>query len=718
MTAGATTTPRTGLQRIFQNSDVVLAVAVIGIVAMMVIPMPPVMLDILLALNIATAVTIALVSLYIEKPLDFSVFPSLLLILTLFRLALNISSTRLILLEANAGNVINAFGNFVVGGNYVVGIVVFLILMAIQFIVITNGAGRVAEVGARFTLDAMPGKQMSIDADLNAGLINEDQARARRREVEHEADFYGAMDGASKFVKGDAIAGIIIVVVNIVGGFIIGMVQLDLSLMEALQTYTLLTVGDGLVSQIPALLISTATGIIVTRTTTDESMGSDLVTQITSKPRALMIVSAMLFGFALVPGLPKIPFVVMGIIVGGVAYSVRREQQTRTETEAIAEAAKQAAPALAEPETVKELLQIDPLEVEIGYGLIPLVDAESSNSLLSRITMIRRQIALEMGFILPKIRIRDNLQLPPNVYAIKLRGAEVARGKLMPGQFLAMAAGPVTEDLPGIATTEPAFGLPAIWIDATRKERAETLGYTVVDPASVVATHLTEVIKTHAPEILTRQDTRDLLDNLKTTYPALIEDLVPNVLSLSDVQEVLKNLLRERVSIRDMVTILETISGLGHSVKDPDLLSEACRQALARSICTEHRTPDGAVHVLTLSPPVERMLSEAIGDLSQGFSLNLEPRLARQLLEIAAGQMERLAAKGFAPVVLCSASVRLAFKRLTERALPNLTVLSYSEIAPGVDVHAEGMIDLSVNESAGDGFAPRQAAHAMESVMA
>lgn len=703
MTTNTTTAPIISLQRLLKNSDIALAIAVIAIVAMMVIPLPPLALDLLLALNIALAVTIVLVSLYTEKPLDFSVFPSLLLILTLFRLALNISSTRLILLEGYAGNVINAFGNFVVGGNYVVGIVVFLILMVIQFIVITNGAGRVAEVGARFTLDAMPGKQMSIDADLNAGLITEEEARTRRAEVEQEADFYGAMDGASKFVKGDAIAGIIIVTVNIIGGFIIGMVQLNLSLMDALQTYTLLTVGDGLVSQIPALLISTATGIIVTRTAADESMGNDVVSQITSKPRALMIVSGLLFGFAVVPGLPKIPFIVMGIMSGAVAFLLQQEQKVQTEEQAIAEKAEASAKPPTEPESVTDLLQIDTLEVEIGYGLIPLVDASSNTSLLNRITMIRRQIAMELGFVLPKIRIRDNLQLPPNTYTIKLRGVEVARGSLMPHHYLAMAAGPVSEELPGVPTTEPAFGLPASWIEETYKERAETVGYTVVDPTSVVATHLTEVIKTHAPEILTRQDTRDLLDNLKRDYPALVEDLIPNTLSLSDIHEVLKNLLHERVSIRDLVTILETISGLASSIKDPDLLSEATRQMLARSISNQHRDADGAIHVITLSPRIERLLSDAMGDPSQGLSLHLDPHLAQVLLEATAKQMEDLASRGYTPTVLCSATVRRVFKHLTERVLPNLTVLSYSEIASGVDVQAEGMIELPIGRNAENG---------------
>jgi flagellar biosynthesis protein FlhA len=641
---------------------------------------------------------------YIEKPLDFSAFPSLLLILTLFRLALNISSTRLILLTANPGSVIVAFGNFVVGGNYVVGIVIFLILTVIQFIVITNGSGRVAEVGARFTLDAMPGKQMSIDADLNAGLITEDEARTRRKDIEQEADFYGAMDGASKFVKGDAIAGVVIVLVNILGGFIIGMVQMDMSFLEALQTYTLLTVGDGLVSQIPALLISTATGIIVTRTAAEESMGGDVMTQLTSKPRALMIVSAMLLGFVLIPGLPKVPFLIMGAVVGIGAYFLNREQATKAQIERELEEQEASKPAVHEPEAVTNLLQIDPLEVEIGYGLIPLVESGAGASLLDRITMIRRQVAMEMGFILPKIRIRDNLQLPPNIYAIKMRGTEVARGNIMPSQYLAMAAGPVSEKIPGVPTTEPAFGLPAVWIDAAHKERAETLGYTVVDPASVVATHLTEIVKSHALEIITRQDVKDLLDNLKQAYPALVDDLIPGTLSLSEVHEVLKNLLRERVSIRDLVTILETISNLAPGVKDPDLLAEATRQKLARTISNQNRSPDGAIHVITLSPRVERTLSQAMGDIQHGISLNMEPAVAQNLLEATAQQMELVATQGYTPIILCSASVRLAFKRLSERALPNLTVLSYSEVASGVDVHAEGMIELPIKQDVGAEF--------------
>ena len=696
MSATTAIAPGTRMRRILNNSDVLLAVAVVGIVAMMVIPLPAALVDVLLAFNIGLAVTVLLVALYIETPLSFSVFPSLLLILTLFRLSLNISATRLILLQANAGSVITAFGNFVVGGNYVVGIVVFLILMIVQFIVITNGAGRVAEVAARFTLDAMPGKQMSIDADLNAGLITEDQSRSRRKSVEQEADFYGAMDGASKFVKGDAIAAIVIVMVNILGGFAIGVLQMGMPLLQALQTYTLLTVGEGLVSQIPALLISTATGIIVTRTAAEDSMGVDVVRQVANNPRALTIVAGLMFGFALVPGLPKLPFIVMGVAVGAFVFLLRREKRAEAavKAEGAADGEGGLAAPTAAPESVTDLLQVDALEVEIGYGLIPLVDRGSSSGLLGRITLIRRQIAMELGFILPKIRIRDNLQLPPNGYAIKLRGEEIASGDLMPGHYLAMAAGPVAEEVDGVPTVEPAFGLPAVWIEATRKERTEMLGYTVVDPASVVATHLTEVVKAHAPGILTRQDVRVLLDNLKQNYPALVEDLVPGVLSLSEIQDVLQNLLRERISIRDLVTIMEVISGLAPGVKDPDLLSEAARQALGRAISNQYRSADGALHVVTLSPRVEKTMVDAVGDLSRGIKLRLEPRLAQSLLENTGAQMEEMASRRYLPVVLCSASVRLAFKRLTERALPSLAVLAYTEIPAGMDVHAEGMVDL------------------------
>ena len=637
MSATTAIAPGTRMRRILNNSDVLLAVAVVGIVAMMVIPLPPALVDVLLAFNIGLAVTVLLVALYIETPLSFSVFPSLLLILTLFRLSLNISATRLILLQANAGSVITAFGNFVVGGNYVVGIVVFLILMIVQFIVITNGAGRVAEVAARFTLDAMPGKQMSIDADLNAGLITEDQARSRRKSVEQEADFYGAMDGASKFVKGDAIAAIVIVMVNILGGFAIGVLQMGMPLLQALQTYTLLTVGEGLVSQIPALLISTATGIIVTRTAAEDSMGVDVVRQVANNPRALTIVAGLMFGFALVPGLPKLPFIVMGVGVGAFVFMLRREKRAEgAAKEGAADGEGGLAAPTAEPESVTDLLQVDALEVEIGYGLIPLVDRGSGSGLLGRVTLIRRQIAMELGFILPKIRIRDNLQLPPNGYAIKLRGEEIARGDLMPGHYLAMAAGPVAEEVDGVPTVEPAFGLPAVWIEATRKERTEMLGYTVVDPASVVATHLTEVVKAHAPGILTRQDVRVLLDNLKQNYPALVEDLVPGALSLSEIQDVLQNLLRERISIRDLVTILEAISGLAPGVKDPDLLSEAARQALGRAISNQHRSADGALHVVTLSPRVEKTMVEAVGDLSRGIK-EFEAGASEEEIMTAAG---------------------------------------------------------------------------------
>ncbi|HET7768725.1 MAG TPA: flagellar biosynthesis protein FlhA, partial [Chloroflexota bacterium] len=661
--------------------------------------LPTPFLDLLLVVNLSAALMILLVSMYTTEPLAFSVFPTLLLITTLFRLALNISATRLILLQGHAGGVIDAFGNFVVGGSYVVGIVVFLILVVIQFVVITSGAGRVAEVAARFTLDAMPGKQMSIDADLNAGLIAESEAKRRRRQIEREADFYGAMDGASKFVKGDAIAGIVIILINIVGGFIIGVLQNGMDIMEALGTYTLLTVGDGLVSQIPALMISTATGIIVTRAATEDSLGGDTFKQITSSPRALTIVALMLFAFALVPGLPKFPFIVVGAIIGASAFGAIRTARRDATALAVAEGrvgpngeatATEVTPT--GPEAVTPLLQLDPMELEIGYGLIPLVDPQEAGNLLDRITRIRRQMALDLGVILPTVRVRDNLQLAPNHYVVKLRGVEVARGELLINHYLAMNAGMADESIDGIQTTEPAFGLPALWITGAQKERAELLGYTVVDPPSVLTTHLTEVIKSNSANILSRQDVQTLVNNLKAEHSAVVDELIPGVLSLGDVQKVLQNLLRERITIRDLVTILETLADHARQTRDPDALTEYVRQALARAISAQYRGMDGYVHVITLSPRVEQQLTEALKQTEQGTMIAMEPSRAQRFLERVAGEMEKVAGLGHAPVLLCSARLRLAVRRITERVLPNLVVLSFSEIAPGVDVQAEGMV--------------------------
>jgi len=671
---------------------VILAVAVVTVIVMMVVPLPPLLLDVLLTLNISIAITILLISMYVQEPLEFSVFPSLLLIVTLFRLGLNVSASRLILLHAHAGHVIEAFGQFVVGGSYIVGIVVFLLLMVIQFFVITNGAGRVAEVAARFTLDAMPGKQMSIDADMNAGLITEEEARHRRHMIEVEADFYGAMDGASKFVKGDAIAAVVIILVNILGGFAIGVLQLRMSLVEALQTYTLLTVGEGLVTQIPALLISTATGIIVTRAASEANMGQDIMQQMTSNPRALIIVSALLFAFGLVPGLPKLPFFLLGALLGGAGYALRQGVLSR---EAIEEA-KETGPAVrAEPEDVTSLLRVDPLELEIGYGLIPLVDETRGGNLLDRVGAVRRQIAMEMGFVVPKVRIRDNLQLRPNAYAIRLKGEEIARAELMPNLLLAIQGGPAEEPLEGMATTEPVFNLPALWITPDQRERAQVLGYTVVDPPSVISTHLAELIKRHAAELLGRQEVQRLLDSLRDEYPTVVEEVGSDYLSLGQLQQVLRNLVRERVSIRDLVTILEVVTEQARETRDVDVLSEHARRALSRAICNQYRSDDGVLRVITLGPALEQRLADSLQATDQGASLNLEPSLGQRILQQVGKEAEKLVAEGYQPVLLCSARVRLPFRRFSERALPQLAVLSFNEIVPEVEVHAHGMVELS-----------------------
>ena len=690
-------TQASGWQRLLQQRDVLLPVAVVAVIAMMIVPLPTVMLDLLLIVNLSIGLLILLVSMYTTEPLAFSVFPTLLLITTLFRLALNISASRLILLNAFAGHVIEAFGSVVIGGSYVVGIVVFIILVVIQFVVITNGAGRVAEVAARFTLDAMPGKQMSIDADLNAGLITEAEAKRRRQKIEQEADFYGAMDGASKFVRGDAIAGIIIILVNILAGFVIGVMQQGMSLMGALQTYALLTVGDGLVSQIPALMISTATGIVVTRAATSGDLGTDTIRQITSNPRVLGIVTGALVVLAFVPGIPKLPFFIIACLTGGGAYLAWQSEASGERTAisggaTVVETTATGEPAPTGPEAVTPLLALDPMELEIGYGLIPLVDPQEAGNLLDRITRIRRQMALDLGIVLPTVRVRDNLQLQPNQYVVKLRGVEVARGDLLINQYLAMNAGLADEQIEGIPTTEPAFGLPALWIQASLKDRAELLGYTVVDPPSVLTTHLTEVIKGNAANILSRQDVQTLITNLKAEHPAVVDELIPGVLSIGETQKVLQNLLRERITIRDLVTIVETLADYARQTRDTEALTEYVRQRLARAISAQYRGADGLVHVITLSPRVEQQLTEALKQTDQGTMIAMEPVRAQQLLQRLAGEMERVAGLGHAPVLLCSARLRLAVRRLTERVLPNLVVLSFSEIATGVDVQAEGMV--------------------------
>ena len=684
-----------GMRRLLAQTDILLAVGVMVIIGMMVVPLPPALLDLLLTINLAAAVTILLISIYTPDALHFSVFPSTLLLATLFRLALNVSTTRLILLHGEAGQVVASFGHFVIGGNLVVGLVIFFILVVIQFVVITNGAGRVAEVAARFTLDAMPGKQMAIDADLNAGLIDEHVARERRRSVSEEADFYGAMDGASKFVKGDAVAGIIIIMVNIIGGLAIGVIQRGMAPGEAINTYALLTIGDGLVSQVPALLISTATGIIVTRSAGTTNLGSQMFTQFTAQWRPLMVAGVMLAAFGLMPGLPKLPFFAVGALTFGIGYMIKRQQDTALQDSLRplpVEIAKE--PEQLGPQQVIQMMSVDPLEIEVGYGLIPIVDEQSGGGLLRRITMIRRQIALDMGLVVPTVRVRDNLQHAPNAYVVKLRGVEIARGTLMPGQFLAMDPGTAEGDVPGTETREPAFGLPATWIQASHKERAELLGYTVVDAESVLATHLTELIKRFAPDLLSRQDTQALLENLRIEYPALIEELVPSTLTVGEVQEVLQNLLAERISIRDLVTISEALATHARITRDIDLLTEYARAALARQLSRQYANDDGILHVITVTPRTEEEIAQSVQQTEHGSTVALAPGRAQQLLMAISGEVERTAAMGREPIILCSSRIRLALRRLIERRLPNVTVLSFAEVTPQTTVEATGSIEV------------------------
>jgi flagellar biosynthesis protein FlhA len=683
---------RSGVLTLLQQTDVALAFAMMLIIGMMIMPLPPAVLDLLIALNISLAVTILLVSLYAKEPLDFSVFPTLLLVATLFRLSLNVASTRLILLEAHAGNIIQSFGQFVVGGSLIVGIVIFLILMVIQFVVITNGAGRVAEVAARFTLDAMPGKQMAIDADLNAGLINDVEARRRRKQIGQEADFYGAMDGSSKFVKGDAIAALLIVAVNMIGGVAVGMFQKGMGIGDALSTFALLTIGEGLVSQIPALLISTATGIIVTRATSEGNLGDDIGHQLFGNDRTMFVVAGILVGFGLIPGLPKIPFFALAGVAAGAGYLVRRSHQRAAITAAVEAEEKEREESRA-VDNVVNLLPLDPLEIELGYALLPLVETPGGG-LLNRITTIRRQLAVELGMIIPTVRVRDNLALSPNSYTVKLRGVEIGRGELFIGRFLAMNTGVAVEPVDGIPTQEPAFGLPAVWVESGQRDRAELLGHTVVDSQSVIATHLVELFRRHAADLLGRQDVQHLLNNLKADYPAVVEDLTGGLMTLGEIQRVLQTLLTERISIRDLLTICETLATHARATKDPDLLVEQVRLALARSICTQYAGEDRVIHVITLNPRLEQALINSLQPTDQGLAILIDPSIANRMLTEVNQKMEELAAIGRAPVLLCSGRLRRPLRRLAERVLPGLAVLAFGEITAEVDVESVGMVDV------------------------
>lgn len=677
-----------------QNQDIALAVCVIGILVVLVIPIPTWMLDILLTINISASVVIILATIYLQKSVDFAVFPSLLLILTLFRLSLNVAATRLILSQGYAGNVINAFGSFVTSGSYVVGTVIFIILVVIQFVVITRGAQRISEVAARFTLDAMPGKQMGVDADLNAGLITEAQARVRRRAIEQEADFYGAMDGATKFVRGDAIAGLVITIVNILGGFIIGIILRGLPLTDALRVYTQLTIGDGLVTQVPALIVSTAAGLIVTRTATEENMGADFGAQLTRYPRALAVAAGMLLIFGMVPGMPTIPFFIVSALL---AFSAYKAQQALVRREAVQRARELSEREVAKPEApprTEDLLTVDPLKIELGYGLIAMADAKQGGDLLGRIQIIRQQTATKMGFIVPVIRIVDNLRLRPNEYRVRLREAVIASYELAPDFFLAMNPGLAEEEVPGIPTKEPAFGLNAVWVARVERDRAERLGYTIVEPTAVLATHLTELILSHADELLSREDVQSLIKHVKETSPSVVDELLPNVLTLGEIQKVLHALLRERVSIRNLEKILETLADYGPRTKDTNILVEYCRHGLAREICSAYADEEGKLHVVTLNPSIER---EILDSIRQGETSDYPPIDPKRAEVIAANTVEAvqpLVMMGHEPIVLTSAPVRRFFKRVVERRMPKIVVLSYSEIDPAIELESEGQVSV------------------------
>ncbi|ADC48088.1 flagellar biosynthesis protein FlhA [Alkalihalophilus pseudofirmus OF4] len=672
--------------------DLSVLLGVILIVVMLIIPLPPGILDFLIIINISLALIIILVAMSTNDSLQFSIFPTLLLLVTLFRLGLNVSTTRSILGNAEAGNVIDTFGNYVVGGNALVGFVVFLILIIIQFVVITKGAERVSEVGARFTLDAMPGKQMSIDADLNAGMISDAEAKGRRERIEKEADFYGAMDGASKFVKGDAIAGIVIVIINMIFGLVIGMMQMGMDLGTAATTYTLLTVGDGLVSQIPALLISTATGIIVTRAASDGNLSQDLTKQLFAFPKMLYVAAGTIFLLGVATPIDKfVTFTVAALLAFG-AFQLSRIEKGSVEEEETEETEEEKDD-MKSPESVVSLLQIDPIEFEFGYGLIPLADANQGGDLLDRVVMIRRQMALELGMIVPVIRIRDNIQLQPNEYTIKIKGNEVAKGDLLLDHYMAMSPGVEDESIVGVDTVEPAFGLPALWIGEEMKEQAELSGYTVVDPPSVVSTHLTEVIKRHAHELLGRQETKQLVEHLQETYPALVEEVTPNTLSTGEVQKVLTNLLKENISIRNLPIIFETLADYGQMTKDMDLLTEYVRQSLSRQISRQFTTPGEPLYVITLSGSVEKKVADGVQQTEHGNFLSMDPNVSQQILESAAGEADRLQGMGQVPVILCSPAVRMYVRQLLERYLPHVPVLSYNELEANVEVQSVGVVN-------------------------
>ncbi len=683
-------------EKFTKNTDLLMAVGLIGILAVMIIPLPPTLLDLSLTLSLALSILVLLVALYINKSLDFSVFPSLLLITTLLRLSLNVASTRLILAHGHegpqaAGQVISAFGNFVIGNNYVIGFIVFVILVIINFIVITKGSGRIAEVAARFTLDAMPGKQMSIDADLNAGLITEEDARRRRREIEEEADFYGSMDGASKFVRGDAVAGIIITLINIVGGLLIGTIQKGLDLSTAAKYYTMLTIGDGLVTQIPALIISTAAGMVVTRNANATNVSSEVARQLLINPKAVGTTGGVLAVLGLVPGLPTLPFFTMAIFLGGLSWLIRRYQKEETDQKK-----REAEEASLKPtqEKVESLLPLDVIELEVGYALINAVESDQTGDLVERIVSIRKQFATDLGIVVPSVHIRDNLQLDPGDYRVLIKGNKVASGKLKSDCLMAMDPGNVSQKVNGIPTTEPAFGLDALWISKNQKEQAELAGYTVVDIPTIMATHLTEVIRSHASELLGRQEAQTLIENFKKNYPKVVEELIPDVLNLGGVVKVLQNLLKEGISIRDLLTIFETLADEAPKTKDLDLLTESVRKNLARAITSKFVNDRGNVSVISMSPRIENLLTNSLIQTEQGVQLVMDPVLAQRLISEISKTIESNPEVAAVPVILTTPTNRRHLHKLTSRFIPQLAVISHSEISSDARVKSVGVVEL------------------------
>ncbi|HXR07188.1 MAG TPA: flagellar biosynthesis protein FlhA [Candidatus Acidoferrum sp.] len=686
---------KSSLSILFKQGDVVLVLGLFGTVLLMILPIHPFFLDLFLAISIALSLLVLLSILYVKEPAEFTGFPTLLLFITLYRLSLNIASTRLILLNGYAGHIIETFGNFVVRGNYVVGLVIFLILALINFIVITKGAGRIAEVAARFTLDAMPGKQMAVDAELNAGIINETEARRRRRKVEQEADFYGAMDGASKFVRGDAIAAILITLINVLGGFAIGIMQKGMTVNEALQRFTLLSIGDGLVSQIPALITSTAAGILVTRAAAKEDLGRELARQLLAFPKVLVILTAMLATFAIVPGLPMLPFLFLAAICGMLAYQLRGQEQFLKPGEILESsgaASPRTAAAASAADKLENLLSVDALQIELGFGLVGLADTRKGGDLLERVTGVRKTFAQEMGVIIPPIRLRDNLQLEANQYRFLLKGNPIVQGELMPGHWLAMNASNSTTILKGLPTVEPVFKLPATWIADAERKNAELSGYTVVDASSVLVTHLSETVKRNCHDILSRQDVQTLLDNLKQTHATVVSELIPAQLNVGQVQRILQNLLAEGVSIRNLAGILEKVSDYASVTKNPDELSEHARRALGSQIVKPFQSDKGGLQAITLDPRLEQQMAQCLRQTPTEISLTLEPRLARHVMDALSQRIQQLLTAGMPPVVMCAPQIRLGFRRFFETAFAELTVLSYAEIPPRVEIQNAGIV--------------------------